>query len=98
LWQPIEAVVRTVADEDAEFLGISLLSGAHLTLAPRLLEALRQEGLDHVGVILGGIIPEADVPKLQEMGIQRVFGPGASIPEIADYLRASAEAHGGARP
>jgi len=91
LWQPIEAVVRTVADEDADFLGISLLSGAHLTLAPRLLEALRREGLDHVGVILGGIIPEADVPKLLEIGVRRVFGPGTSIPEIATYLRDTAE-------
>ena len=92
LWQPIEAVIRTVADEDADFLGISLLSGAHLTLAPRLMEALQREGLDHVGVILGGIIPEQDVPKLLEMGVKRVFGPGASIQEIADYLRSAAEA------
>jgi methylmalonyl-CoA mutase cobalamin-binding domain/chain len=91
LWQPIEAVVRTVADEDADFLGISLLSGAHLTLAPRLLEAMRREGLEHVGVILGGIIPEADEPKLLEMGISRVFGPGASIPEIVAYLRSGVE-------
>jgi methylmalonyl-CoA mutase cobalamin-binding domain/chain len=94
LWQPVEAVVRTVADEDADFLGISLLSGAHLTLAPRLMEALRLAGLDHVGVILGGIIPEGDVPKLLEMGVRRVFGPGASIPEIAAYLRAQAERPG----
>ncbi len=91
LWQPIESVVRTVADEDADFLGISLLSGAHLTLTPKLLEALRQAGLEHVGVILGGIIPEGDVPKLLEMGVQRVFGPGVSIPEIAAYLRTAAE-------
>jgi methylmalonyl-CoA mutase cobalamin-binding domain/chain len=90
LWQPVEVVVRTVADEDADFLGISLLSGAHLTLTPRLMEALHREGLVHVGVILGGIIPEVDVPKLLEMGIRRVFGPGASIPEIAAYLRSQA--------
>ncbi len=87
LWQPVEAVARTVADEDADFLGVSLLSGAHMTLAPRLLDALRQAGLEQVGVILGGIIPESDVPQLLEMGVKRVFGPGASIPEIADYLR-----------
>jgi methylmalonyl-CoA mutase cobalamin-binding domain/chain len=95
LWQPIEAVVRTVADEDADFLGISLLSGAHLTLTPRLMEALRQEGLNHVGVILGGIIPEGDIPQLLEMGVQRVFGPGAAIAEIAAYLRSAAEQSAG---
>ncbi len=90
LWQPLEAVVRTVADEDADFLGVSLLSGAHMTLTPRLLDALRKAGLEHVGVILGGIIPESDIPQLLAMGVKRVFGPGASIPEIAEYLRSAA--------
>jgi methylmalonyl-CoA mutase cobalamin-binding domain/chain len=87
LWQAPEAVVRTVADEDADWLGISILSGAHMTLAPRVLALLRQAGLGHVGVLLGGIIPEADIPKLVEMGVSRVFGPGTPLPEIADYLR-----------
>ena len=91
LWQPVEAVVRTAADEDADFLGISLLNGAHLTLAAKLFEALRTEGLTHVGVIFGGIIPEDDVPKLLAMGVKRVFGPGAPIPEIAAYLRDAVE-------
>ena len=77
LWQTPEAVVRTVADEDADWLGISLLSGAHLTLMPRLLDLLREAGLGHVGVIVGGIIPEPDIPKLFEMGVDRCFGPGA---------------------
>src|SRR3954465_451189 len=66
LWQTPEAVVRTVADEDADWLGISLLSGAHMTLVPRIMELLKQAGLDNVGVLVGGIIPEADIPKLQE--------------------------------
>jgi methylmalonyl-CoA mutase cobalamin-binding domain/chain len=87
LWQSPEAVVRTAADEDADWLGVSLLSGAHMTLVPRILELLRGAGLDHVGLLIGGIIPEADVPKLLDMGVARVFGPGTSIPEIVDYLR-----------
>src|SRR5262245_30414896 len=87
LWQTPEAVVRAVADEDAEWLGLSLLSGAHMTLVPRVLELLRQAGLDHVGVLIGGIIPEDDVPKLLEMGVARVFGPGTSLDDIVAFVR-----------
>jgi methylmalonyl-CoA mutase cobalamin-binding domain/chain len=86
LWQTPEAVVRTVADEDADWLGLSLLSGAHMTLVPRVLELLRQAGLEHVGILLGGIIPEADIPKLHEMGVARVFGPGTALPDIVAFL------------
>src|SRR5947209_10191725 len=64
LWQTPEAVARVVADEDADWLGLSLLSGAHMTLVPRVLETLRAHGLDDVRVMVGGIIPESDVPKL----------------------------------
>src|SRR3954451_16433749 len=74
LWQTPEAVVRAVADEDADWLGLGLLSGAHMTLVPRVLELLGQAGLDHVRVMVGGIIPEPDVPRLNEMGVARVFG------------------------
>ena len=87
LWQTIEDVVRTVGDEDADYLGISILSGAHMTLAPRLLEALAQAQLQHVGVLIGGIIPAEDEPQLLELGILRVFGPGTPINGITDYLR-----------
>ena len=87
LWQTPEAVVHTVADEDADWLGISILSGAHMTLAPRVLQLLSEAGLEHVGVMMGGIIPVADVPELLDMGIRRVFGPGTSIPEIVDFLQ-----------
>src|SRR5947209_4199198 len=87
LWQTPEAVVRAVADEDADWLGLSLLSGAHLTLVPRVVELLRASGLGHVGVMVGGIIPDPDVPKLREMGVARVFGPGTSLDEIVTYLR-----------
>jgi methylmalonyl-CoA mutase cobalamin-binding domain/chain len=88
LWQTIDAVVRTVADEDADWLGISLLSGAHMTLVPQLMEKLRAEGLSDVGVLVGGIIPESDIPKLLEMGVARVFGPGTPLPEIIEFLKA----------
>jgi methylmalonyl-CoA mutase, C-terminal domain len=87
LWQSPEAVVRTVADEDADWLGISLLSGTHMTLVPRIMKLLHEAGLQHVGVLVGGIIPEVDVPKLQALGVARVFGPGSPLPEIIAFLR-----------
>jgi methylmalonyl-CoA mutase cobalamin-binding domain/chain len=89
LWQTPEAVVRAVADEDAGWLGLSILSGAHMTLVPRVLELLRNAGLGHVGVLVGGIIPDTDIPKLLEMGVARVFGPGTALPEIITFLRES---------
>jgi methylmalonyl-CoA mutase cobalamin-binding domain/chain len=92
LWLTPEAAVRTVADEDADWLGLSLLSGAHMTLVPRVLQMLREAGLEQVGVIVGGIIPEADIPKLLEMGVARVFGPGTALPEIVNFLREQSEA------
>src|SRR6516225_8105976 len=67
LWQTPEAVARVVADEDADWLGISLLSGAHLSLVPRVLKALQDLGQTDVGIMVGGIIPETDVPKLVQM-------------------------------
>ena len=87
LWLTPEAVVRTVADEDADWLGLSLLSGAHLTLVPRVLQLMRDARLERVGILVGGIIPEEDVPKLLAMGVARVFGPGTALPDIVAYLR-----------
>jgi LAO/AO transport system ATPase len=87
LWQSPEAVVRAVVDEDASWLGLSLLSGAHMTLVPRVLEMMGQAGLEDVGLLVGGIIPEADVPKLIRLGVARVFGPGTVIHDIAEFLR-----------
>jgi methylmalonyl-CoA mutase C-terminal domain/subunit len=81
------AVVRAVEEEDADVLGISLLSGAHMALMPKLIEQLRQRGLDHVKVILGGIIPEEDIPRLLELGVSRVFTPGASLTDVAQFIR-----------
>lgn len=91
LWLSPEAVVRTVADEDADWLGLSLLSGAHMTLVPRVLELLKAQGLERVHVLVGGIIPEADVPRLLQMGVAHVFGPGTSLDEIVAFLQKSAE-------
>ncbi len=87
LWQSPEAVVRTVADEDADWLGVSILSGAHLTLVPRIMQLLKEADLEHVGVLIGGIIPEADIEKLLKMGVARVFGPGSPLPQIVEFLR-----------
>jgi LAO/AO transport system ATPase len=90
LWQSPEAVVRAVADEGADWLGLSLLSGAHMMLVPRVLDLMREAGLGGVGVLVGGIIPEDDARKLIELGVGRVFGPGAAIDEIAEFLRRQA--------
>ena len=92
LWQTPEAVVRTAADEDADWLGLSILSGAHLTLVPRVLELLHEAGLGHVGVLVGGIIPEGDIPKLLHMGVARVFGPGTALPDIVAFLNERSKA------
>lgn len=87
LWQRLETVVQIVADEDADWLGISLLSGAHMAIVPRLLELLRQQGLEHVGVLVGGIIPEEDAQQLKAMGVAEVFGPGTPMEQIVEFLR-----------
>jgi methylmalonyl-CoA mutase cobalamin-binding domain/chain len=91
LWQLPEAVVRTLADEDADWLGLSLLSGAHMTLVPRILELMKQANLEHVGVLVGGIIPEADIAKLTALGVAKVFGPGTSLDDIVAFLKGPRE-------
>lgn len=94
LWQTPEAVVRTVAEEDADWLGLSLLSGAHMTLVPRVLELLRETRQGDVGLVVGGIIPERDIPALKEMGVRGIFGPGTSLPDIVAFLKAQAPRSG----
>jgi methylmalonyl-CoA mutase, C-terminal domain len=88
LHQTPEQVVQAVIQEDADAVGLSLLSGAHLTLVPKIMEALRAHGADHVLVICGGIIPEADIGRLEEIGVAKVFTPGAPLQEILDWLAA----------
>jgi methylmalonyl-CoA mutase C-terminal domain/subunit len=98
LHQTPEQVVAAVVQEDADALGLSLLSGAHLTLVPRIVEALAAEGRSDVLVIVGGIIPESDVPRLKELGVAAVFGPGSALDSIgtwlAEALDSREEAHG----
>ena len=91
LHQTPEQVVQAALQEDADAVGLSLLSGAHLTLVPRVVEGLREQGLDDVLLIVGGIIPEADIPKLKEMGVAEVFTPGASLPTIIEHLTEALE-------
>jgi methylmalonyl-CoA mutase, C-terminal domain len=86
LHQTPDQVVEAVIQEDADALGLSLLSGAHLTLVPRVIDELRQKGRGDVLVIVGGIIPEADIPVLKELGVAEVFTPGAPLPAIGEWL------------
>ena len=86
LWQTPEAVVRAAVDEDANWLGLSLLSGAHMTLVPRVLELLRQAGRPDCGVLVGGIIPEADIAALKKAGIAEIFLPGTSTQDIIEFI------------
>lgn len=81
-----EQMVATVIQEDADVLGISSLSGNHLVMVPPVLEGLRAAGLDDVVVLLGGIIPAAHVPRLTDMGVTAIFGPGTELPEIAKLV------------
>ena len=90
LHQTPEQIVATVIQEDADAVGISILSGAHMTLLPRITKLLREQGLDDVLVTAGGIIPDDDVAALTEAGVARIFGPGTTIGEVADYLRTNA--------
>jgi LAO/AO transport system ATPase len=87
IWQSPDAVAQATLDEDAQWLGISLLNGAHLTLIPQVLDALHRQGLTDVGLVLGGIVPQRDIPKLTELGVAAIFGPGTSVPDIAATLK-----------
>ena len=87
LHQTPEQIVETVVQEDADAVGLSVLSGAHMTLFARLAELLREREVDDVVVFGGGIIPEADLPELARLGVARVFTPGASTEEIVTWVR-----------
>ena len=85
--QTPEMIVEAAVQEDADVVGLSILSGAHLELFPLVTEGLRKKGLDDVLVIAGGIIPEDDMPALQQMGVKGVFGPGTSTQDIIGFIR-----------
>ncbi len=86
LHQTPEQIAETALQEDADAVGISLLSGAHLTLFPRVIENLRERDIPEVLVFGGGIIPEADIPILREQGVAALFTPGAPLQSISDWL------------
>lgn len=96
LHQTPEQVVEAVIQEDADAVGLSLLSGAHMTLFPRVIELLRAQGAEDVLVFGGGIIPDADIARLQEMGVAKVFTPGASIASITEWLEQALDQREGA--
>src|SRR3954463_3363086 len=87
LHQTPEQIAETVIQEDAHAVGLSILSGAHMTLVPRVVDLLKQQGADDVVVTVGGTIPNDDIPELEKLGIARVFTPGASTQEIVDFIR-----------
>ena len=87
LHQTPEQIVETAIQEDADAVGISILSGAHMTLVPRILEGLKDNGVEDVVVVVGGTIPKPDVEELKQQGVAEVFTPGAPVSEIVEFLR-----------
>ena len=86
LHQTPEQIVETAIQEDADVIGMSCHSGAHMTLFPKVTELLRDQGIDDIVVFGGGVIPEADVPALEAAGIEKIYGPGASTADIVAWL------------
>ena len=92
LHQTPEQIAETVIQEDAHAVGLSILSGAHMTLVPRVVDLLKQQGADDVVVTVGGTIPTEDIAELKKLGVSEVFTPGASTQEIVDYIRGAVAA------
>jgi methylmalonyl-CoA mutase C-terminal domain/subunit len=92
LHQTPEQIVETAIQEDADVIGISVLSGAHMTLVPRILDGLRENDVDDVLVVVGGTIPTDDAGELAELGVAAVFTPGAPTSEIVDFIRGAVAA------
>ena len=89
LRQTPEQIAAAALQEDADVVGLSILSGAHMHICPKLMELLRAKGLDHVTVLVGGIIPDVDIPKLKEMGVKGIFLPGSPMQDIIDFINSS---------
>jgi methylmalonyl-CoA mutase C-terminal domain/subunit len=87
LRQTPEMIAEAALQEDVDVVGLSILSGAHLTLLPKIMEKLKENGLDEVLVVVGGIIPAEDVEVLRQSGVQGIFGPGASTEDIVSFIR-----------
>ena len=92
LRQTPEMIAAAALQEDADVVGLSILSGAHNHIAPRLMELLRAKGLDDVLVVIGGIIPDVDIPKLKEIGVKGIFLPGTPMQDIVDFINTHARA------
>ena len=86
LRQTPEQIVNAALQEDADVIGLSILSGAHMHICPRIMELLKEKGLDDVLVVVGGIIPDVDIPRLQEIGITGVFLPGTPMQQIIEFI------------
>jgi methylmalonyl-CoA mutase C-terminal domain/subunit len=89
LHQTPEQVVETAVQEDVDAIGLSVLSGAHMTLFPRVVDLLRERDIDDIAVFGGGIVPEQDIAKLKEHGLAEIFTPGAPLTEITDWVEAN---------
>jgi methylmalonyl-CoA mutase C-terminal domain/subunit len=89
LRQTPEQIVGAALQEDADVIGLSILSGAHMHICPRVMELLKDKGLDDVLVVIGGIIPDVDIPKLQALGVRGIFLPGSPMQEIIDFINAN---------
>jgi len=95
LRQTPEMIANAALQEDVDFIGLSILSGAHNAIVPRLMDLLRQNQMDDVRVIIGGIIPDADIPALKQLGVAAIFQPGTSMQEIVDFIRDKAASREG---
>ena len=92
LFQTPEMIASAALQEDVQVIGLSILSGAHMSLFPRIMDALRGNGLEDVLVVAGGTIPKADIPAIKALGIAEVFGPGTQFTAIIDFIRGHASA------
>ncbi len=90
--QTPQMIVEAALQEDVDVIGLSILSGAHMALAPKIMQEIRENGMDEIVVLMGGIIPDEDVESLKGMGIKGVFGPGTSTQDIVDFIRAQVRA------
>ena len=92
LRQSPEMIVNAAMQEDVQVIGLSILSGAHMAIVPRVLQLLRERGMDDVAVVVGGIVPDEDAAELKKQGCAGVFQPGASLEEITGFVRSAARA------
>ena len=95
LRQTPDQIAVAALQEDVDVVGLSILSGAHLSLSRKVIERLKEQGADDILLVVGGIIPEKDIPALKEMGVGEVFTSGSSIPMIAEYIRSEINSAGG---